>query len=65
MDFTCLYLYFETEIAYHKINLRVIKCKNVSFDNSFKNILGNHQGRNVGEKKQLSKLVRFRSKGSL
>jgi hypothetical protein len=33
-------LYFETQIAYHKINLLVIKCKNVSFDISLENILG-------------------------
>jgi hypothetical protein len=38
MSFQATQLYFETYIAYHKINLLVIKCKNVSFDISLKNI---------------------------
>jgi hypothetical protein len=45
MGFTCLFrqlqLHFETQVEYHKINLLVTKCKNVSFDISLKNILGN------------------------
>jgi hypothetical protein len=32
--------YFETWIAYHRKNLLVIKCKNVGFDISLKNIFG-------------------------
>jgi hypothetical protein len=33
-------LHFETYVAYHKINLLVIKCRNASFDISLENILG-------------------------
>jgi hypothetical protein len=44
MDFTCLFREYnfilKTWIAYKKINLLVIKCKNVGFDISLKNILG-------------------------
>jgi hypothetical protein len=71
MDFTCLFRQYtfnlELKTAYHKINLLVIKCENLSFDVSLKNILG---GGNViinvvmCKKKVLqfiaiSKLVRF------
>jgi hypothetical protein len=39
-DFTCLfrqYYNFEASIAYHEINVLVIKCKNVIFDISLLN----------------------------